>query len=204
MDKHIIINIGRQFGSGGKQVATALGERLGIAVYDRELLIKAAEKSGLSEALFKQTDERRSYLKLGGLFGAPQYGDFSGNMLGDGDLFKIQSETIRDLASQGSAIFVGRASDYVLRDLKTLDVFVSAPIEVRKKNIVERLGISLEDAEDLIRKKDRRRKDYYDLITMGDNWGVAANYDLCTDASILGIEGSADYIISFGKAAGRI
>ena len=78
MDKHIIINIGRQFGSGGKQVATALGERLGIAVYDRELLIKAAEKSGLSEALFKQTDERRSYLKLGGLFGAPQYGDFSG------------------------------------------------------------------------------------------------------------------------------
>ena len=70
MDKHIIINIGRQFGSGGKQVATALGERLGIAVYDRELLIKAAEKSGLSEALFKQTDERRSYLKLGGLFGA--------------------------------------------------------------------------------------------------------------------------------------
>ena len=204
MDKHIIINIGRQFGSGGKQVATALGERLGIAVYDRELLIKAAEKSGLSEALFKQTDERRSYLKLGGLFGAPQYGDFSGNMLGDGDLFKIQSETSRDLASQGSAIFVGRASDYVLRDLKTLDVFVSAPIEVRKKNIVERLGISLEDAEDLIRKKDRRRKDYYDLITMGDNWGVAANYDLCIDASILGIEGSADYIISFGKAAGRI
>ena len=204
MDKHIIINVGRQFGSGGKQVATALGERLGIAVYDRELLIKAAEKSGLSEALFKQTDERRSYLKLGGLFGAPQYGDFSGNMLGDGDLFKIQSETIRDLASQGSAIFVGRASDYVLRDLKTFDVFVSAPIEMRKKNIVERLGISLEDAEDLIRKKDRRRKDYYDLITMGDNWGVAANYDLCIDASILGIEGSADYIISFGKAAGRI
>ena len=92
----------------------------------------------------------------------------------------------------------------MLRDLKTLDVFVSAPIEVRKKNIVERLGISLEDAEDLIRKKDRRRKDYYDLITMGDNWGVAANYDLCIDASILGIEGSADYIISFGKAAGRI
>ncbi|MBR5042328.1 MAG: cytidylate kinase-like family protein [Bacteroidales bacterium] len=204
MDKHIIINIGRQYGSGGRIVAEALGKRLGLAVYDRELLIKAAEKSGLSEALFKQNDERRSFLNLDSVFGAPRYGDFGRNMLNDGELYRIQSETIRDLAMQGSAIFVGRASDYVLRDLVTLDVFISAPLEVRKATVAARLGVSADEAEVIIRKQDRRRKDYYDLITMGDNWGVAGNYDLCVDSSILGPEGTADFIIRFGQETGRI
>ena len=204
MFKRILITVGRQTGSGGKRIANALGERLGIAVYDNELLIKAAEKSGLSEDFFKKSDERRNFLNLGSLFGAPRYGDFGRNVLNESELFRIQSETIREIATQGSAIFVGRASDYVLRDLNSLDIFISAPIANRIDAVALREGISKEQAEELIRKKDRNRKDYYDLITMGDNWGVASHYDLCVDSSTLGIDGTADFIVSFGKAAGRI
>ena len=204
MDR-ILINIGRQVGSGGHSVAVALGQKLGIDVYDNELLIKFAEKSGLSADYIKQKDERPELgMGFGGRLGSPTYSGFTRGMLGEGELFRVQSETIMEIAMHGSAIFVGRASDYVLRDLKTLDVFVTAPLEVRKAAVAQRQGITPEQAGNLIRRQDRRRKDYYDLITMGDNWGVASNYDLCVDSSILGIDKTADYIITFGRAAGLI
>ena len=182
----------------------ALSEKLGINVYDNELITKSAEKSGLSPAFFRQRDERHSFFGMGGLLGSPNYSDYTRNVLNESELFRIQSETIRDIAKQGSAIFVGRASDYVLKDFDTLSVFITAPLEVRKATVAARQGISPEQAEYMIRRQDRRRKDYYDLITMGDNWGVASNYDICIDSSILGIEGTADSIIQFGRLCGRI
>ena len=193
MDKHIIITIGREFGSGGKSIASLLGERLGIPVYDNELITKAAEKSGLSATVFRESDEKRSFLGLGNILGSLRFGDFGRNMLNDGELFRIQSETIRDLAASGDAIFVGRASDYVLRDMKTFDIFIAA-----------RKGISEEEAAELVLKQDKTRRDYYNLFTLGDNWGVASNYDLCLDSSIIGYQAAADYIISFGRQGGLI
>lgn len=197
MDKQIIITIGRQFGSGGKRVASAIGERLGISVYDQELIDNAARKSGLSPEFLKQSDEHRHIFGLGGILGLGRFWHNPGNLMDDNELFRIQSDAIRDLAQQGSAIFVGRASDYVLRDMKTVDVFIHAPMEVRKQRVAERLGITPQDAEELIIKNDKTRKDYYDLFTLGDNWGVASNYDLCLDSSLLGIDGTAELIISF-------
>ena len=204
MDKHIIITIGRQIGSGGKSIASLLGERLGIPVYDNELITRAAQKSGLSSAVFKVSDEKRSFLGLGNIFGSVRFGDFGRNMLNDGELFRIQSETIREIAASGDAIFVGRASDYVLRDMDTLDVFLFAPLEIRARVVAARRGISEKEAAEYVTRQDKARRDYYNLFTLGDNWGVASNYDLCLDSSILGYEGAADYIISFGRQGGRI
>lgn len=204
MEKRTIITLGRQFGSGGKSVATAIGERLGIPVYDEELIVGAAKKSGLSPEFLESADEHRHIFNFGGILSLSRFWHNQGSMIDDNELFRIQSETIRDLASQGSAVFVGRASDYVLRDMDTLDVFIWAPLEARKARVSERRGISLADAEELIAKKDKARKEYYNLITLGDNWGVAANYDLCADSSLLGIDGTAELIIRFGKDAGRI
>lgn len=204
MDKHIIITIGREFGSGGKSIASLLSERLGIPVYDNELITKAAEKSGLSATVFRESDEKRSFLGLGNILGSLRFGDFGRNMLNDGELFRIQSETIRDLAASGDAIFVGRASDYVLRDMKTFDIFIFAPRQVRARTVAARKGISEEEAAELVLKQDKTRRDYYNLFTLGDNWGVASNYDLCLDSSIIGYEAAADYIISFGRQGGLI
>lgn len=200
---HTIINVGRQFGSGGKRVASALSERLGIPVYDNELIAEAAEHSGYSKDLFTKSDERKSVFTLSNIFGTTNRYSVGESYLNDNQLFKMQSEVIRDIAAKGPAIFVGRAADYVLRDMECLDVFISAPLEDRKKMVAERENISLEAAESMIVKKDRKRQDYYNFFTFG-NWGVASNYDLCVDTSILGIEGTADFIIEFGRKSGLI
>ena len=111
---------------------------------------------------------------------------------------------IPGVASEGDAIFIGRASDYVLRDMHTLDVFISAPMEERIRNVAGRLSISGDEAEKLIRRKDKSRSDYYNFYTFGDNWGVASNYDLCIDSSILGFRGTAEFIIDFGRKCGYL
>lgn len=203
MSKKVIINVGRQFGSGGKQVAECLGNKLGIKVFDNEIINEAAKESGFSTELFKKNDERRRILHIGSLFGSNRYGRFTDNVLSEGELFRIQSEVIRSLAEKDDAIFVGRASDYVLRDMDCLDVFVCAPLENRIERVSERKGISREEAGSLIKKSDRERESFYNFFTMS-NWGVASNYDICIDSSILGIEGTADFIIDFGKKAGLI
>ena len=107
------------------------------------------------------------------------------------------------IADNGPAIFIGRCADYILRELGCIDVFITAPDEVRVKRISERLGISADEAESLMKKKDSGRESYYNYFTFG-HWGVASNYDLCIDSSILGIEGTADFIIEFGRRSGKI
>lgn len=203
MDKKILINVGRQFGAGGRGVAAVLGERLGVPVYDNELLQKAAEESGFSPALFKKSDEKRRLWRFGGLFGLNRASSYAPSAIDGTELFKFQSQAIRDIAEKGSAIFLGRASDYVLRDMDCLDVFICAPLEDRVKRVCERTGMTAEEAEKYILKKEKTRSDYYNFFTFG-NWGVASNYDLCLDSSLVGIEGAADIIIDFGRRAGLL
>jgi cytidylate kinase len=203
MEKKVLINIGRQFGAGGKGVADLLGERLGIPVYDNELLQKAAEESGFSPAFFKKNDERRRLFRIGSLFGLNRGSTYVPSGIDETELFKYQSQAIRDIAEKGSAIFLGRASDYVLRDMDCLDVFVCAPLEDRVKRVCERTGMAAAEAEKYILKKEKSRRDYYNFFTFG-NWGVASNYDLCLDSSLVGIEGAADIIIDFGRRSGLI
>ena len=201
MARKILISIGREFGSGGKAVARILGDKLGIPVYDNELITEAARESGFSRELFERSDERKRTLTLSSILNSSRYGHFSDNYINDSDLFRIQSETILKIADKGSAIFVGRASDFVLRDRDCIDVFLTAPLEVRKRLVAEREGISPEKAEEMILKREKEREAYYNYITFG-NWGVASNYDLCIDTSILGFEGTADLIIEFIRKRG--
>lgn len=202
MDKKIIINIGRQFGGGGLGVAYELGKKLGIPVYDKELIKKAAQDSGFSKEVFEESDEKKRLFSLSSIF-ANRFSETE-NYMSDRGLFKMQSETIRNIAEQGSAVIVGRCSNYILRDMDcALNVFLTSPIEVRAARLSERLGISVEDAEKLAEEKDSKREEYYNYYTFG-NWGVASTYDLCLDSSILGIEGTAEYIIDFARRAGKI
>lgn len=194
MSKPLIINIGRQFGSGGKCVAIELGKIMGIPVYDNELITKAAEASGFSSDIFARRDEKRNILSS--LFSSLNQPE---SLLGEADLFNIQSKVIEDIAANESAIIIGRCADYILRDREnTLDVFITSPLEDRIRRVSERMGITPEKAEDLITGNDRKRETYYNYFTFG-NWGVASTYDLCLDSSILGIEGTAEYMVEFAK-----
>ena len=201
--KKLIITIGRQFGSGGKAVADELGRRLGRPVYDNELITKAAQESGFSAELFVQSDEKKRFFSLTSIFSSSFSGD-SDNYMSDKNLFNIQCSAIRNIAEQGSAIIVGRCSDYVLRDMEcTLDVFLTSSQDVRAARIMEREGISKEDALELIERKDKGREEYYNYYTFG-NWGVASTYDLCLNSGILGIEGTAEFIIEYARKAGLL
>ncbi len=188
-----IINIGRQFGSGGKLVAQKLGSRLGIKVYDNELILQAASESGFSQELFRRSDEKKVFFGLDNL----------GSVISDEQLFRIQSQVIRDISGRGDAIFVGRASDYVLRDMTCTNVFVCAPKKVRIMRVCNRMNITPDQAAKLIAKKDKGRENFYNYVTFG-HWGVASNYELCLDSSILGIEGTAEFIIDFARRSGRL
>ena len=203
MKKDIIITIGRQFGSGGKCVAEVLGSKLGIPVYDQELIMKAAQESGFSAEFFEQSDEKRRFFSLSSIF-ATAYSSETENYMSDKGLFRIQCETIRNIAAQGPAVIVGRCSDYVLRDMKNkLDVFLTSPLEKRAARVAERQGIDYAKAMETVEREDRNREEYYNYYTFG-NWGVASNYDLCIDSDKLGDEGTADMIIEFARKAGLL
>ncbi len=202
MEKKIIITIGRQFGSGGKCVAEGLSKKLGIPAYDHELIKKAAQDSGFSAELFEQSDEKRRFFSLSSIF-ADRFSDTE-NYMSDKGMFRIQCETIRRIAEQGSAIIVGRCSDYVLRDMENvLDVFITSPAEARAARVADRAGISFDEAMELVARKDKGREEYYNYYTFG-NWGVASTYDICLDSSKIGIEGTVDSIIEFARRAGML
>ena len=203
MKKDIIITIGRQFGSGGKCVAEVLGRKLGIPVYDQELIMKAAQESGFSAEFFEQSDEKRRFFSLSSIF-ATAYSSETENYMSDKGLFRIQCETIRNIAAQGPAVIVGRCSDYVLRDMENkLDVFLTSPLEKRAARVAERQGIDFAKAMETVEREDRNREEYYNYYTFG-NWGIASNYDLCIDSDKLGDEGTADMIIEFARRAGLL
>ena len=197
MKKKIIITIGREFGSGGLDVAHELGRKLGIPVYDNELITKAAQDSGFSAELFAQKDEKRSIFSFKAAFSSA-----ADDYMSEGGLFNMQCETIRRIAEQGSAVIVGRCSNYVLRDLEdTIHIFLTSPMEVRTRRIMERHSLTEEKAESLISHKDKSREEYYNYYTFG-NWGKASDYDICMDSSILGIEGTAEFIIRLAQMKG--
>lgn len=202
MKKKIIINIGRQFGGGGRAVAYELGRKLNIPVYDREIISQAAKDSGFGAEFFKERDEKRGFFSFTEIFA----NGFSGteNYMSDRGIFKLQSQTIEKIAEQGSAIIVGRCADYILRENEnTLNIFLTSPLEIRAERIASRQGMSLEEAMTKAQDKDKKRAEYYNYYTFGE-WGAAGNYDLCLDSSILGIEGTADFIIDFARKAGKI
>ena len=194
-----IITIGRSFGSGGGYIGQAVGKKLGIPFYDNELISKAAEESGYSKNLFAK-EEKHSLFSVSSFFASGRLSYMDNGYVNDNVLFNIQSEVIRNIADKGDAIIIGRCADYILRDKECLNVFITAPMEYRIHRLMETEGIDADEAESLIRRKDRTRETYYNYYTFG-SWGLASNYHLCVDSSILGIEGTADFIIDFGRRA---
>lgn len=202
MQKNTIINVGRSFGSGGGFVAKAIGQKLGIPVYDNELISKVAEESGYSNTVFA-TGEEKSLFSVSSFFASGRLSYLDSGYINDNMLFNIQSEVIKNIADKGDAVIIGRCADYILRDCPCLNVFVDGPEEYRIRRLMENEHLSEREAEKLMRRKDRTRETYYNYYTFG-SWGLASNYHLCVDSSLLGIEGTADFIIDFGRRAGLV
>ena len=197
--EHIIINIGRQLGSGGHDIGRMLALDFQANYYDQELLNLAAKESGFSERFFEQNDERKGFFK--GLFNV-QTSHFSGGSMyktnfSQESLFQFQSDAIRKAACEGSCVFVGRCADYVLRDFKNkVDVFITASMEYRVEQIMNKQHLDREAARKFIEQKEAKRAAYYNYYT-GKKWGAAESYDLCIDSSVLGLQQTERIIADF-------
>ena len=197
--KHIIINVGRQLGSGGHDIGRMLALDFQAKYYDRELMNLAAKESGFSEKFFEQNDEKKGFFK--GLFNV-QTSHLSGGSMyktnfSQESLFQFQSEAIIKAAREGSCVFVGRCADYVLRDFgNTVNIFISAPMSFRIEQIMNKQHLDPEAAQKFIEQKESKRAAYYNYYT-GKKWGAAESYDLCIDASILGIVETEKLIAEF-------
>ena len=202
MNDHYVINLGRQLGSGGKEIGEKLAKALNIAFFDKELIKLASDESGLCKEFFEKADERAQQTMLGGLFGGrfPFISDGTlpyGSFLNNDSLFKIQSDVIRSLAENQSCLFVGRCADYILRErTDTINLFFTADTKDRVRRITSRTGCTTEEAEAKIEAMDRQRARYYNYYT-SRTWGEAASYDLTINTSRLGEEGTVDLVIDF-------
>lgn len=179
-----VITISRQYGSGGREIGRRLAKELGIALYDREIIMQATTDSSLPPAYFESPEDTGADSLLYSLATGVSHHE----PLGD-QVFAKQSQTILSLASQGSCIFVGRCADTVLQNkVPLLSVFVQADTKVRTQRIVEQYHKPAANAPDLIAKTDRRRESYYKFYTK-KNLGDAKNYDICLNSGTLGIDG---------------
>ena len=197
MAEKLAITIGRQFGSGGREIGVRVGEILGIKVFDKELLTIAAEKKGINPDYLRRVDEKASSSLLYTL--AMGTSVYSARHLGvdvpiNDQLFITQTEIIKETAEEGSAIFVGRCADYILRNHPhRLSFFIYSDFESRVHRVMERHSIKRSEAESLINKTDKRRVNYYNFYT-GKKWGKFENYHMSLDSSLLGVEGTAQMI----------
>ena len=186
--KNVIV-IGRQYGSGGHDIGKMLADKLGYQFYDQEIIKLAAGTTGLTPAFIEKREESMTNSFLYDLVNQMyQYGNEEEEAPKD-KIFEAESKVIRELAEQGKCVIIGRCSDYVLNDnSRVLKVFFTAPMESRIRRVMERLGVTAEEAGHKVRKEDKRRADNYHYYT-GRMWGAAANFDLTVNTDM-----GVDYI----------
>lgn len=197
MGKDTIITIGRQCGSGGREVGIALSKELSIPYYDKELLKRAAKESGLCEEVFEKFDEKPTSSLLYSIVMDPYSLGISTNGIDmpiNHKVFLAAFDTIKKVADEGPCVMIGRCADYALSDYKNVvNFFLFAPLEERIKRVSERMNITPEKAKDYIQKTEKQRASYYNYYTT-KKWGATTSYNFCLDTSVLGIDGTVALI----------
>lgn len=196
-----IITIGREYGSGGRQIGKEIANYFGIKYYDKELLEHAANDSGICKELFEHHDEKPTNSFLYSLvmdtysFGYSSAG-FS-DMPMNHKIFLAQFDAIKKIAEEGPCVLVGRCADYALEERDdVLSVFIHADLEDRIKNVAKLNELTDNKAKDLIHKTDKRRASYYNYYT-NKKWGDAESYDICINSSKFGVDGCVKAIKDF-------
>ena len=197
-----IYTIGRAYGRGGREVGEKLAAKLGIKLYDKELLQQAEKDRGFCEEIFENHDEKptNSFLyslvmdtySVSGYSAAPFL-----DMPLNHKVFLAQFETIKKIAEKESCVIVGRCADYALSDNPNcINVFIHADLDVRIKNVSRNLNITENKARDIINKTDKQRASYYNYYT-SKKWGDSKSYNLSLDAGKLGTDNCVEMILKF-------
>ncbi len=189
--KKVIITIGREFGSGGREIGMKLAEKLNIPFYDKEIIFHTAENSNIETSIVERYDEQHSFP----VFSSSNVFDIYQMPMSD-RVYIAQADTIRALAEKGSCVIVGRCADSILSEFpEKVSVFISGDMKdkiERKRSVLPNKKDS--EIESHIRKIDKKRAKYYTYYT-DNTWGSGQTYDLCINSSLLGIDATVDLII---------
>ena len=187
LEKHTVITISREYGSGGRYIGRLVADKLGIKFYYRDLVEKLSEKTGLSTEYIENNEQKRGMLDA--LYSGCYY-----NLTNADELFVQESELINDLSKNESCVIIGRCSDFILKDNKdVINIFVYSTMENKIERAVERYNLSKKEAEKEIKNIDKLRSNHYKHYT-GKVWGENKNYDLCINSDTFGVEKAADMI----------
>lgn len=204
---NFVITIGRRFGSGGRELGSRLARRLGISYYDKELLVEAARKSGMSTEIFERNDERFPRF-INGVFSfaqgyLPTSTNTGGSAISSDSVYAAMSDLLHDIAARESCVIVGRTSDYVLRDHpRCVNIFVTAPDDHCVERIMRRGDINdPRKARNMARRINKLRANYYNFYT-DKEWGHSSSYDLTFDSSRLPIDDIVEMIFTYLRLRG--
>ncbi len=208
MGKNLIITIGRQYGSGGAEIGKKLGKKLGLDVYDKEILKMTSDESGIRESYFHLADERAGnrllYKIVQSLIPENSAPSLGSDLVSADNLFRFQSSVIRRLAQEESCIIIGRCADYVLAGTENLvRVFIYSDMEARIERIKAKGYYADEEVPKNIRRMDRERRDYHRYYT-GKDWEALDNYDLIINSAKIGVDGCVECIVDYLKTRGLI
>lgn len=195
LKNHLVISLGCEYGCGGSAVGKKIAEKLGISYYDRQIVDKIMEEVGVTPSLMnlaeKGIDVSGLRAEEGYAYAPTKYTNLTDRMV------YLQKEIIKKLAEKSSCLIVGRCSDYILRERKDcINIYIYAPIDVRLKNVEEELKLDEKKARATIEENDNNLHARYLQIT-GTDWGERHNRQILIDSSVLGVEGTADYLIDF-------
>ena len=196
-----IITIGRQLGSGGRQIGKELAEKLGYKFYDKDIIAEIAKENGLNAALFDGIDEKPTNsflyaLVMGVQSGKGLYYQYNDILNGD-NIFRIQADIIKGIAKEGDCVIVGRCADYILRNSENITkIFLYADNSYRIKTLIERNGVSEKEASSAIAKADKRRANFYNFYT-NQSWGHVENYDITLNTATLSRDAAVDVLLRY-------
>ena len=187
-----IITISREFGSGGRFIGEEVAKKLGISYYDKNIISRIAEKSGLSPEYIQESAELSP--KKGLLAYALAGRDITGKSVED-MVYEAQRKVILELADREPCVIIGRNADYILKDRDDcLKIYIYAPFDVRTKHIAEKYDMSMFSAKRLVRQMDEKRDTYYKYVT-GNRRGEHDGKDAMFDSSIMGVDGTVDMLL---------
>lgn len=196
-----VITIGRQFGSGGREIGEMVAEYFGIKCYDKDLLTRAAKESGFCEEMIKNHDEKPTNSFLYNLVMDTYSFGYNSSSFVDMPIshkvFLAQFDTIKKVADEGPCVIVGRCADYALADRKNvLHLFIYGDEETKIKFVMKKYNLPESKARDMIIKKDKQRQSYYNYYS-SKKWGRADSYDLCINSGVLGFDGTVKLITQY-------
>ena len=193
LSKHTIITISREYGSGGRYVGRLVADKLGIKLYDKDLIIKLSEETGLSEEYIESNEQKRETL-------ANLNDGYYFSLNNADNLFLNEAKLIKKLADNESCVIIGRCADFILKDRKDITkIFIYSDIENKIRRATEIYGLEKSKAEKEIKRINKLRANHYKFYTERD-WNDKSNYDICINSDVLGVEKTADLICDMIKS----